>query len=99
MWILTLNWNMAIQKRPSFFYFSKKFDWLDHRLMLIEKLKIPGITGKESQWFDSYLSNRIQLVEITHKENHNVKSKAQPITIEEYRRNLNLPLNLSSASC
>lgn len=62
--------------------FSKAFDCLDHKL-LIEKLKRLGITGKEALWFESYLSNRTQLVELTYKENQTIfktKSQALPLS-------------------
>lgn len=38
---------------------SKAFDTIDHNI-LIEKLKVYGIRGKENQWFKSYLSSRMQ---------------------------------------
>ena len=42
---------------------SKAFDMLDHDI-LINKLKHYGINGKPLSWFKSYLTNRIQYVEI-----------------------------------
>ena len=42
---------------------SKAFDTLDHRILL-KKLKFYGSTGSELAWFDSYLSGRVQYVEI-----------------------------------
>lgn len=33
----------------------------------IEKIKILGLTGKEAQWLDSYISNRTELVETIQK--------------------------------
>lgn len=62
--------------------FSKAFDCLDHKL-IIKKLQNLGINGRELKWFDSYLSNRKQLVEITYKDKNTinkVKSDALPIS-------------------
>lgn len=42
---------------------SKAFDCLDHSLML-NKLKLLGIDGTAHTWFSSYLSNRMQIVEL-----------------------------------
>lgn len=46
----------------------------------IEKLKILGITWKEAQWLDSYISNRTELVETTQKKPHNSQSKIKSTT-------------------
>ena len=43
--------------------FSKAFDLIDHKI-LIQKLQKCGIRGLANQWFQSYLSNRLQQVEI-----------------------------------
>ena len=42
---------------------SKTFDTVDHSILL-KKLKLDGITGKNLAWFESYLSNRKQYIEI-----------------------------------
>lgn len=53
--------------------FSKAFDCLDHKL-IVKKLNTLGVTGKEAQWFKSYLSDRKQLVEITYKDNNTINT-------------------------
>lgn len=42
---------------------SKTFDTLDHQILL-RKLKYYGITNIALNWFDSYVSNRSQYVDI-----------------------------------
>ena len=42
---------------------SKAFDIVDHSILL-KKLKFYGITDKNLAWFESYLSNRKQYIEI-----------------------------------
>ena len=54
---------------------SKAFDTVDHQI-LINKLNKIGIRGISLQWIKSYLTNRVQYVEINGK-----KSTEQPITI------------------
>ena len=52
---------------------SKAFDTLDHNI-LIHKLKYYGVSGAALSWFNSYLSNRSQYVEI-----NNIQSSHLPI--------------------
>lgn len=47
---------------------SKAFDIVDHTILL-KKLTIIGIRGIALNWFESYLRNRQQIVEITHRNN------------------------------
>ena len=42
---------------------SKAFDTLDHKILL-SKLQYHGVTGTALSWFNNYLSNRSQYVEI-----------------------------------
>ena len=53
---------------------SKAFDTLDHKILL-HKLKYYGIKGRELNWFESYLTNRKQFVEI-----NNITSDSKLIT-------------------
>jgi hypothetical protein len=54
---------------------SKAFDTLDHDILL-SKLKFYGINDLTLSWFRSYLSNRIQYVEVD-----NFRSESKSITI------------------
>ena len=44
---------------------TKVYDDVYHSILL-DKLKFCGIRGPSKAWFESYLSNRLQFVEITH---------------------------------
>ena len=48
---------------------SKAFDLVDHAILL-EKLEFYGIRGTAQQWFKTYLSNRLQRVEISGKQGY-----------------------------
>ena len=53
-----------------FLDFSKAFDTVDHNISL-QKMDKYGITGVELQWFEDYLSNRMQYVTYNiHKSSH-----------------------------
>ena len=49
-----------------FLDFSKAFDTVNHQI-LVEKLKYYGVHGKTLLLFESYLSNRTQVVEVNGK--------------------------------
>lgn len=64
-----------------FLDFSKAFDCLDHQL-IIKKLENLGVTGTVKKWFQSYLKDRTQLVELRNIENgviKEIRSSLQPI--------------------
>ena len=46
-----------------FMDYSKAFDCLDHDILAL-KLEANGIRGIAKQWFQSYLSNRLQYVSV-----------------------------------
>ena len=48
---------------------SKGFDTLNHHVLL-KKLENHGIVSNELTWFRSYLSNRHQMVRLSHKTSH-----------------------------
>ncbi len=60
----------AIDKKENavgiFLDISKAFDSVSHK-QLLDVLDSLGIKGKELRWFQSYLSNRSQFVEIKHR--------------------------------
>ena len=53
---------------------SKAFDTLDHNILLA-KLRYYGINETPTRWFESYLTNRLQYVEL-----NDLASKKQKIT-------------------
>ena len=61
----TLKNNLDKGETPVCFFLdlSKAFDTLDHDILL-KKLQYYGIRGLECNWFQSYLSNRMQYVDI-----------------------------------
>ena len=65
--LLTENITDAFEKKEQilgiFLDLSKAFDTIDHKMLLV-KLWHYGIRGVANKWFDSYLNNRKQLVEI-----------------------------------
>ena len=56
-----------------FYDMSKAFDLVDHQILL-RKLETYGIRGRALKWIKSYLSERVQLVEISHNDGKEVKS-------------------------
>ncbi|KAG8243116.1 hypothetical protein J6590_108674 [Homalodisca vitripennis] len=57
-----------------FIDFSKAFDLVDHGILL-EKLKAAGVRGVALDWFESYLTNRTQKVNIA-----NITSNSKPVS-------------------
>ena len=59
----TNDWYLNMEKgryaSVSFIDIKKAFDTVDHQILL-NKLKVYGISGKEMTWFESYLGNRKQ---------------------------------------
>ena len=49
-----------------FIYLSKAFDTVNHSIIL-KKLEIYGIHEKNLEWFESYLRNRKQYIQIDEK--------------------------------
>ena len=47
---------------------AKAFDIVDHKILLT-KMEIYGIGGATLRWFESYLTNRKQYIQISHKKN------------------------------
>uniref|UniRef100_A0A1B6LK65 Reverse transcriptase domain-containing protein n=2 Tax=Graphocephala atropunctata TaxID=36148 RepID=A0A1B6LK65_9HEMI len=66
-----------------FLDFSKAFDCLNHD-RLLQKLRTLGIRGTELKWFESYLKDRKQLVEISHTSNNTIQ-KTHSRTLEVKR--------------
>ena len=54
-----LNIEKGKYSSVSFIRLEKTFDTVDHQ-MLLNKLKVYGLSGKEITWFESYLGNRKQ---------------------------------------
>ena len=54
--------------------FKKAFDLVDHQILL-SKLKLYGISSEALMWFDTYLTNRRQLVSL-----NNCKSDFEKVT-------------------
>ena len=49
----------------------KAFDTVDHNI-LIKKLEINGIAGKNLKWFKNYLNNREQYIQLNNEEKTNL---------------------------
>lgn len=61
---------------------SKAFDCLSHSLLL-QKLRSIGVRGASAAWFTSYLGNRTQVVEVTHKcDNKITSTRSSPLPIK-----------------
>ena len=57
------NFNNGGYMTTVFLDFSKAFDTIDHQIM-VDKLECYGIRGQMNLWFQSYLGDRSQFVEI-----------------------------------
>ena len=60
---ITKSMNKKYKTLGLFLDFSKAFDLIDHKILL-QKLSKCGIRGLANKWFESYLSNRTQQVQI-----------------------------------
>jgi len=69
------NLNESKTTLAVFLDFSKAFDTVDHQILL-KKLDYIGIRGAANRWFESYLSNRYQYVDI-----ENTRSKSLPLKV------------------
>ena len=63
----------------SFIHLKKAFDTVDHQILL-NKLKVHGLSGKEITWFESYLGNRKQCCRV-----YGLTSNLQPIKLGVHR--------------
>ena len=61
-----------MQATGTFFYLTKAYDVLNHRVLL-DKLYCFGVKGNINSWFKSYLTDRNQFVEIN--QNSHINSK------------------------
>jgi len=82
------NSKKAIEKKINviriFFYLSKAFDVLGHKILLF-KLDAYGVRGLVNQWFKSYLCNRKQYTEINYMENTSQSSEKFTSTLKEMK--------------
>ena len=60
---ITKSMNQKKKTLGIFLDFSKAFDLIDHKILL-EKLQKCGIRGLANKWFESYLTNRVQQVQV-----------------------------------
>ena len=61
--LITKSMNQKKKTLGLFLDFSKAFDCIDHKILL-HKLNKCGVRGQANKWFESYLSNRSQLVQV-----------------------------------